>query len=869
MKKIILVLFCLLCIGLLIFYFIKKPSTSSPPLYAIGDQVVVLLRIHNMKDFQENFLQTQVWKELSTAQPFAKFETVISDLKLITDQNTELQTDINEQQIIAAGFLSGNAQMDFLITCSTHDAKNIKLNDFKPQFESGDVDITSHTYQSETVYEYTSQTENKKYAIAHVFGIFIFSNSTVLTENAILQLKSGKPVTDDLEFKMVSDRLQHEEYTQLFMKSEQFASYLNTFSGNRNTGQLNNFTNFCNWIAADVLINDEGITFSGVAALSSLNESSILHNCKEKISQPLQFEKYFPENIAFTKQLHTDELFSDILGNKKPDAELNSLKEIWCNWSENTFVFGIPETLDRNYQNNFFYIIPAKDSALALQALKPVLSDTAFQYRNHIIKEIKKPAGLFISTANISHASEKMVFTIYESNLLCSSSISFLQKWIDDLEKRKYLPVEIKNDEEAGQYSVQLNLSAAKEFIRNFVSDNIADSIEKHDDLLNKLSESYFNFAYIGANIFSVSGKIKYNEKEKNTNGLLWKFQTDAAISITPAMMQNNDASISFFVQDSLRQIYLFSGNGLQLWKKQYPEFLKGTVHHVEFFQNGEEQLLFATENGIDLIDKQGNSLEGFPLQFTSEVISELSLFQNTNTADYIFYIACANNNVYGFFKDGKPISGWNPFAFAQKPGTFCYKLQNEKKSSFAFIDKNSAIHFVSENGSVSGKFNLPENVCSMSMNIERKIRSLAFFQTIGAVILLDSEGNTEIIRLEGNPVSGVCADMNADSETEFCYLSKNELVIADRSGKIIWRNEIGKSEKLLLADNETNMPMLICTDSEQNKTTCVFVNSKKEIETFSFSETTQNPLSKFITNKNEYVFLNASGSNISAYRIK
>lgn len=111
-------------------------------------------------------------------------------------------------------------------------------------------------------------------------------------------------------------------------------------------------------------------------------------------------------------------------------------------------------------------------------------------------------------------------------------------------------------------------------------------------------------------------------------------------------------------VQDIDYNLYLISNKGVVLWKKKLKGAVLGRVEQVDLYRNGRLQLAFATPNRLYIIDRNGNNVERFPLEFKDEITQPLSVFDYDKQRNYRFLIT-QNKNLLMYDSKGKSVKGF------------------------------------------------------------------------------------------------------------------------------------------------------------------------------------------------------------------
>lgn len=133
----------------------------------------------------------------------------------------------------------------------------------------------------------------------------------------------------------------------------------------------------------------------------------------------------------------------------------------------------------------------------------------------------------------------------------------------------------------------------------------------------------------------------------------------DAPLATAPVFFSNHRSKgLDIAVQDQDNTLYLLSNKGKIFWKKQLDTRILGKIREVDLYKNGRIQLAFATQNKLHVIDRNGNEVKPFPLEFRDEITQPLALFDYANTRNYRFVIV-QGKEVYMFNSKGQRVKGF------------------------------------------------------------------------------------------------------------------------------------------------------------------------------------------------------------------
>lgn len=137
----------------------------------------------------------------------------------------------------------------------------------------------------------------------------------------------------------------------------------------------------------------------------------------------------------------------------------------------------------------------------------------------------------------------------------------------------------------------------------------------------------------------------------------------DHSLLTPPYIVRNHvDKSREILAQDVNNQLYLINNQGKVLWKKPLRKNIVSDIRQIDFFKNNKLQYLFATSSDIYAIDRNGQTVEGFPIGLPDSVhIHTISAIDYDNSRDYRFLASDRKGELYLFSKEGKLLDGWNP----------------------------------------------------------------------------------------------------------------------------------------------------------------------------------------------------------------
>jgi hypothetical protein len=162
------------------------------------------------------------------------------------------------------------------------------------------------------------------------------------------------------------------------------------------------------------------------------------------------------------------------------------------------------------------------------------------------------------------------------------------------------------------------------------------------------------DFAHIhGA--FGVSGN-----NSPQLTGQAATINLDAPLATLAFPVKNHaTGQAEIIVQDEENTLYLFSATGSLIWKKQFSHRIIGEITQVDLLKNGNLQYVFSTPYALYVIDRRGNPIKPFPMEFRDEITQPVSIFDYDNNRTYRFVLT-QGNNILMYDSRGRAVRGFD-----------------------------------------------------------------------------------------------------------------------------------------------------------------------------------------------------------------
>ena len=146
---------------------------------------------------------------------------------------------------------------------------------------------------------------------------------------------------------------------------------------------------------------------------------------------------------------------------------------------------------------------------------------------------------------------------------------------------------------------------------------------------------------------------------ETNTVTPLFTLELDTDLAIDPQFVKNHRTNKQeIVVQDQNNVLYLISTEGKVLWTKQLDGRIQPPIQQVDIYKNGRLQLAFTTNDQFMIIDRNGDDVPPFKIDFEGGNLNPLAVFDYDGSKDYRFLVT-QGRKIYMYNNKGKIVSGF------------------------------------------------------------------------------------------------------------------------------------------------------------------------------------------------------------------
>lgn len=811
------------------YNFFKKIKQPIANVYdAVPLNASLILSSSSFKSLAKKLNSTNIiWEEL--VNHTATISQLNNQLNYFDSITTlpNIKKHLSNQPLVFSVHLAGANNYDYVGYVGL---KNIKdetsiANTLKNISKSN---FTNRLYENVNIYSQTTTTK-KKFSYIYINSTFIFSYSTLLLEDVIRQVKSEEKLINDKKFETVFNTAGADAEVNIFINQNIFSKLLSQCCNKTTKPKvIEMLSNYSSWTELDMSIKSNTISLNGFtyATDSSKHYLSLFKNQKP---QNIEITDILPNNTAFLlfhgfshfKQYLVDR--KDILKSKNSHFKYQQLVDQYLSeynidieeellaTISNELTFFITEPFSNEYAKNSFIAFSTNNIDKTNELFIGINNKTNFQtkeieYREYTIRNLNINNSLGKLLGDVFLNINTPYYTFINNYVIIGNSENSLKEIINDYEYKNTLG----NNENYLAFSEQLksesnifvynNIARSVNLYKHFAKNNIAGTLDDKIDVFRKFEAVAYQVSKDKKNLFYNNIYFKYNPVYKKDTRTLWETKLDTTISQQPYIVLNHtNQTKEIFVQDDANTIYLISSTGKVLWKKSLDGKIMGTPTQIDVYKNNKLQLLFNTKNTIYLLDRNGNSVENFPVNLTSTATNNISVLDYDNNKNYRLLIGCNNNMVYNFDATGNKVEGWDYTATQSAANGKIWHINFNGKDYIIIPTENGSVKIVERAGKDRLVINnvLPKN---LKVNfVKSTTLSKSYLITCDSLGIITRLYLNDILNKESIKNDNTKFFEIAKTSNRYCYYygSDKKLIGANTDNKTFFEYESDNKIKL------------------------------------------------------------------------
>ncbi|MCI0751912.1 MAG: hypothetical protein L0Y35_08745 [Flammeovirgaceae bacterium] len=422
--------------------------------------------------------------------------------------------------------------------------------------------------------------------------------------------------------------------------------------------------------------------------------------------------------------------------------------------------------------------------------------------------------------------------------ILLSEDLSELKNFLEDVEQENTWGKVMTSNRFFESTLLESNLSFYFDSERalNAISDKLTPKWSKHlkthKQEIKNLGRGAIQFSNLNENFYT-NIFLSYTMNEPNRAVIQERETTlSSEIIVGPAFVKNHaDKSYEVLVQDSLYNLCLIGADGKLLWKQNIGSEITSPISQVDYFKNGKLQYFFATEESVFVMDRLGNPVTPFPVQFSQKKFNNASVVDYDRSRNYRFLLKDKGAKIWMIDKSGNLLDGWNPFQTGLKDelvfGPEHFRVAG--KDYFIVVTKTGTVLLTNRRGERIKRFPIETDVRPQGNYFVESGRDAASSQ----IIFVSRDGFRLRVNLEGkilsketlikSTVDAVFSLVKEKNNKSYLIIRQDtrSLSILNNEGKEVINNEFVANNRVFIdyVDYGLDNEFIIITDQDQNLT--------------------------------------------------
>ncbi|MCF8715896.1 ribonuclease HII [Joostella atrarenae] len=573
-----------------------------------------VIKINDYQSFRSELINNDFIKLLKKSSPYQNSTTLLKTLKYLNPKSPSILA-FNEV---------GKDAFDYTFISKNH-------NDLFNIDSTISRDIKTISYEGANIKVLTIA--DKKLFSTSLGDHFVGSSSRLIIENLI---RNSENLEANPKLKKLYQVAQTNVPANLFINHKKGKSFFNNVLSE---DLANNLTEFNDWTSFDSNIAQDYIKLNGIA-IASDSISNTLNTFKNSTPATSYAAEIVPLSASYYLAYPALKGNESKIPQTKDSLFHKTTEMIEMGFQEEkAFAFTVSDNIDFEDRLQKFVITEEKYRDYSIWKLN----------ENSLIKTHFSKITEGIPTNYVAKIADFYVFT--EDMSLIEDLISNYQNsaTLSQLPSYKNLRNELADE---SSILVIGNLEKLKENDA-ILSEEFKETIAKESFKDYK----FIAFQYIAEGDFAHFHALlkKANTSTVNSNIITQVYNTtlDAEIATKPQFVLNHyTKKKEIVVQDVENNLYLIATDGKVLWKKELNGKILGEISQVDLYRNGRLQLAFNTTDKMVILDRNGNEVSPFPIDFKNTITQPLAVFDYSNNKDYRFVIVMGKkiemHNRYG-----------------------------------------------------------------------------------------------------------------------------------------------------------------------------------------------------------------------------
>lgn len=699
-KNILIISIVALLLAGLSYIILSQPSDEQyeeiDTIMGVPINSELIIHLPDVVEFLENSENEGVWQELRQWKSIKDLKNIDETFEEVLSP-TELSELSRRAQLTIATKITGRDNIELSFIFPLRRSNNTAyIQKFIAHYFKRFTD-TSRRYSGFELHHLKSEQDRKDYYYAFAKGLFIFSTSHISVEDALLQISNKNSLLDKKSFKKLQKIASSNDHMNIYINGNNFPKLLALMSDSKYSRFMKELTDFTTRAGIDVSIQEDKILMNGFLFSNTddfyytnilLNQEPVENTMEEVIPDNTNFwatlalsneDAYLDNYKRYLEQTGDIRAYRDFATHFKSKSGQTPENLIYPIIDKEIGLVISGENILGEKANRYAIVKTKSRSETAKKLTDFIASCNKIQHTKQQTYEYKIDEKLsyniqtfpFPKFANMMwgglfYETETNYFTLIDNYLIFGATQKSLKRYIDFIIRRKTL---IHSDfykkqkkyrvDNKSSFSAYLHLQEGK-LLKDYVNEKLKVNLEEKEENLSKFSSIGLQVKAIKEMLY-LNAYISYNPDKDEAPETIWQSRMDNPMRMKPTLVKNfKTGEQELILQDTKNILYLISNGGRILWKLPLEEAILGKIYQVDAYKNGKLQYLFNTQNKLYLIDRNGNNVDKFPVNFRSPATNGISVFDYDKNRNYRIFIASEDKQTYLYDVSGKLIEGWN-----------------------------------------------------------------------------------------------------------------------------------------------------------------------------------------------------------------
>lgn len=809
-----------------LFFNREDQFSGGSAMQAISSNTPMVVRVSNTTKLVTTLNHNSIWEVIANMPQVQEFNKEIIQIDSLQKSNAEQWSTIAGNELYITFNVDAGNEINtlYLMELRGKDGADFLSSLANEICSKNRWQIYERKYQHTTIFEATNpQNGQKMLSWAVKNGVAMACAKSIFIEDAIRESDNTEKLQDE-QFEKIKKTVGQQSDMNIFVNHKYIEKIISKATSNEQKGFLSSLKKMSQWSELDINLHDENLSISGFSAASP-NEYYLENVWLQQSPGQVKIETALPYSTAWylsyfisdmprfladykeflsfnnmrnernnqlTKisnltKTNTEEFFADIISNEIAMVEIPTA-DVNQPWGQGLVmkVKSGRNAIDemRNWQVTY------------LESLRLPSEGWSYEYKvdNTTVYDVYKnpfpelPSILFGSAFDSLNAN---YFTVHENFLIFANSPETMSLIV----KANVLGETLDGNPDYNKFQASLT---SKSNINFYCNTNI--SLPLTNKIFNKqIAESIksnrniWKFKMFGWQVVA-SGDMLYNnasllfsESIKSKPQTIWKSHLETTSNFKPQFVKNHNdpQNLEIMVQDELFNLYLMNNVGRIVWKIKLDSKIIGEIKQVDCLKNGKLQYLFNTENKLHIIDRNGNYLNGFPVNLRGKATNGISVFDYDNNLNYRIFVACNDKKIYVYETSGNLVDGWNLFQTDHEVTQSIKHFVIEGKDFIVAADEMKD-YIMNRKGEIrvatTSVYHHSNNSIFLEENSNQQKTRFITTDNNGAIHYTYIDGTHETVKLKDFPSQHyfVATNIDGDDNFEYIYAYDNIVEIFD-----------------------------------------------------------------------------------------